>query len=80
MDSIDSLLIVARAYAAAEGVDLSTVSWRALGDTKKLSAMETGADIQVRRFEKTMTWFSDNWPATAAWPAGIARPSQRVAS
>ncbi|WP_439398987.1 hypothetical protein ACRQ5Q_16705 [Bradyrhizobium sp. PMVTL-01] len=81
MDSIDSLLKVARAYAAAEGIDLSTASWRALGDTKKLSAMEQGADIQVRRFEKTMSWFSDNWPANTEWPEGIERPArQQVAS
>ena len=80
MDSIDSLLKVARAYAAAEGVDLSTASWRALGDTKKLAAMEQGADIQVRRFQRTMVWFSDNWPAEAEWPEGIERPVQQVTS
>ncbi len=76
MSSIDSLLAVANAYALAEGIDLSTVSWRALGDTKKLTAMQTGADIQVRRFEKTMIWFSKNWPVSAVWPDGVARPTQ----
>lgn len=80
MGSIDSLLTVAKAYAAAEGIDLSTVSSRAMGDTKKLPAMEQGADIQVRRFERTMAWFSDNWPSNAEWPEGIQRPVQRVAS
>lgn len=78
MDSIDSLLKVARAYAAAEGVDLSTASWRVFGDTKKLAAMEAGADIQVRRFERGMRWFSENWPASAAWPAGVVRPERVV--
>lgn len=75
MSGIDQLLAVARAYAAAEGIDLSTVSWRALGDTKKLTAMEGGADIQVRRHERTMQWFSDNWPAAAEWPVAVARPA-----
>jgi hypothetical protein len=75
MSSIDHLLVVAHAYAAAENVDLSTVSWRALGDTKKLTMIETdGRDIQVRRLEKTMQWFSDNWPGNAVWPTDIARP------
>jgi hypothetical protein len=75
MSSIDHLLSVAHAYAQAEKIDLSTVSWRALGDTKKLTAIESdGRDIQVRRLEKTMQWFSDNWPATAIWPEGIDRP------
>lgn len=76
MSSIDHLLSVAREYARAEALDLSTVSWRALGDTKKLPAIEQGRDIQVRRLEKTMQWFSDNWPANAAWPIGVARPAK----
>ncbi|QDM32071.1 hypothetical protein FNL55_12565 [Tardiphaga sp. vice352] len=79
MDSIDSLLLVARTYAAAEGLDLSTVSWRSMGDTKKLTAIVGGADIQMRRFEKTMRWFSENWPADAVWPAAVARPQIHVA-
>ena len=73
MSGIDQLLIVARTYAAANSLDISTVSWRALGDTKKLGAMLNGADIQVRRLEKTMQWFSDNWPQTS-WPADVPRP------
>jgi hypothetical protein len=75
MDSIDSLLIVARAYAAAEGIDLSTVSWRAMGDNKKLPAIVDGADIQVRRLDKTMRWFAENWPEGTAWPDGVERPA-----
>lgn len=78
MSAIDDLIAVARAYADSEGIDLSRVSWRALGDTKKLDAILTGSDIQVRRFEKTMQWFSDHWPASASWPADIARPQQAV--
>jgi len=74
MTGIEQLLAVARAYGASEGLDLSTVSWRALGDTKKLPAIERGADIQVRRLERTMQWFSDNWPS-AEWPDGVPRPA-----
>ena len=80
MDSIDSLLLVARAYAAAEGVSLSTVSWRALGDTKKLNAIVGGADIQTRRFEQTMRWFAEHWPAEALWPAEVVRPGVQVSA
>ena len=75
MSSLDDLIAVARAYGEAEDIDLSTVSWRALGDTKKLPAIVAGKDIQVRRFEKTMHWFADHWPENAAWPADVARPS-----
>lgn len=74
MSSIDHLLSVARTYAAAEKIDLSTVSWRAMGDTKKLRAIEQGSDIQVRRFERTMLWFSMHWPSGVDWPPGVPRP------
>lgn len=75
MSAIDHLLAVARVYAQAEDIEIQTVSSRALGDGKKLGAIEDGSDIQVRRFEKTMQWFSDNWPAGAEWPAGVPRPA-----
>jgi hypothetical protein len=74
MSAIDDLIAVARAYAEAEDIDISRVSWRALGDTKKLGAILAGRDIQVRRLEKTMIWFSDHWPERAIWPSGVARP------
>lgn len=74
MTGTDQLLAVARTYAVARSLDLSTVSWRSLGDTKKLGAIENGADIQVRRFERTMQWFSDNWP-DVPWPSDVPRPS-----
>lgn len=74
MTGIEQLLTVARAYGTAEGIELSTVSWRVMGDTKKLPALEEGKDIQVKRLEGAMSWFSRNWPANAAWPTGVDRP------
>lgn len=80
MTGIDQLLGLAREYARAEGIELSTVSWRVFGDTKKLGAMETGSDIQVRRHEKAMAWFSENWPGSAEWPADVPRPENATAA
>lgn len=74
MDAIQRLLTLARAYGDAEQIGLSTVSWRVFGDTKKLAALEDGADIQIGRYEKAMQWFSDNWPEKTRWPKGIDRP------
>src|SRR5215207_8450948 len=74
MDAINQLLTVATAFQAATGVSTPTLSWRVFGDSKKLAAIRGGADIQVRRHEKAMQWFSDSWPEGAAWPTGIARP------
>lgn len=75
MSGIDSLLTVARRYAEVEGVPLTTVSSRALNDGKKLSALEGGADINVKRLERALVWFSTNWPAGAVWPDDVSRPS-----
>lgn len=75
MAAISNLLIVADAYSAALGAEAKTVSWRVFGDSKKLDAIRSGADIQVGRYERAIQWFADNWPAAAAWPKGVERPS-----
>ena len=80
MSGIDRLLMLARAFAEAQGLELSTVSWRVFGDTKKLGALEHGADIQVRRCESALQWFSDHWPDGLAWPDGVPRPTSQPAS
>ena len=73
MSGIDSLLKVARRYAEIEGIPLSTVSSRALNDGKKLAALESGADINVKRMERALLWFSGNWPS-GEWPSDVPRP------
>lgn len=78
MAGIDELLTVARAYAELAGVSLTTVSSRAFDDGKKLGAIEAGADIQSRRLDRALQWFSDNWPA-GDWPETVFRPTPSVA-
>lgn len=75
MRAIDQILSLAATYAKSLGVEQSTVSWRAFGDTKKLKALTAGADIQVKRWELTLQWFSDNWPEGTDWPADVPRPT-----
>ena len=75
MRAIDQLLELSDQYRIATGVEQSTVSWRVFGDTKKLRALDGGADIQVKRWEQAVRWFADNWPEGAIWPEGIPRPS-----
>lgn len=75
MSAIDQLLSLCREYGRATGVDTTTVSWRVFGDSKKLGAIIDGADIQTRRLERAVGWFSANWPESAQWPATVARPS-----
>ena len=78
MSGIDQLLSLAREYASATGVELTTVSWRVFGDTKKLAAIVAGGDIQVRRFERALCWFAENWPEGRPWPASVPRPSTEL--
>lgn len=79
MSGIEHLLTLARTYGAAVGIEQATVSSRVFDDGKKLGAIEQGSDIQVRRLERALQWFSDHWPEGIDWPAGIERPAQTVA-
>lgn len=78
MSATDSILFLARAYAAHVGIDLSAVSWRVFGDSKKLPAIDAGGDLHTRRYEKALQWFADHWPETAVWPEEIERPKGTV--
>ena len=75
MTGIDRLLTVARAFGEAAGLPETTVSWRVFGDTKKLPRIKAGADLQTRRLEMAMRWFSTNWPNGHAWPEDVPRPA-----
>jgi hypothetical protein len=74
MSAIDDIMLLARRYADAERVETKTVSWRVFGDSKKLDALEAGGDIQTKRSEAAIRWFSENWPEGADWPAEVIRP------
>jgi hypothetical protein len=74
MTGTQQLLTVAREYARATNRTLGTVSFLALGDGKRLKEIEGGADITTGRLERTLAWFSDNWPPEGVWPAEVARP------
>lgn len=67
-------MTVAHAFAEGRGVKLSTVSSLALGDGKKLAAIEAGADITTRRLASALQFFSDNWPEDRDWPVDVPRP------
>ena len=79
MSLIEELLTVADAYQEATRFPDSRVSWRVFGDTKKLAALRADKDIQVKRAESAMRWFSDNWPENASWPELVHRPAPQRA-
>lgn len=78
MITIAHLLALADEFERVEVIEDKTLSFRVFGDSKKLAALRAEADIQTRRFNTAVQWFSDNWPTGAVWPVSIARP--KVAS
>jgi hypothetical protein len=68
------------AYERAIDASDTKTSWRVFGDSKKVGALRSGADIQVKRAEAAFHWFSDNWPGAAEWPEGVNRPERSAAA
>lgn len=65
MITIDSLITRVDDYKKLSGIpEDSKVSWRIFGDSKKLSALRSGGDITVTRFNSAMRWLDANWPET----------------
>lgn len=76
---IEDLLIVARTFSRITNRALATTSSLVMKDGKCLPRMEdAGRDITVTRYERTMAWFSQHWPAGHKWPSGVARPGERA--
>lgn len=76
METISSLRKVAKAYSTATGLSFKTISSRVFNDGKKLDAVMAGeTDLTTARFDLAMTWFAENWPDGAKWPAGVPAPS-----
>lgn len=76
MSAIARFIAVTTAFREITGLKTTALSWRLFGDSKKLGALEAGADIQVTRYERALQWLSDNWPPeqSALWPADVPRP------
>jgi hypothetical protein len=75
MIALSDLLKVADAYIEATAIKEVTLSHRLFGDSKKLAALRSGADITVGRFNGALGWFAANWPPEASWPDSIERPA-----
>lgn len=60
----DELLRIARAYAAAHGVTLTTVGRRACNNDKIFSRLARGDGCSSRSLAKAFAWFDEHWPAS----------------
>ena len=79
MIEIAHLLCLANAYQRATALEDVTLSHRVFGDSKKLAALRSGADITVTRFNNAIMWFSANWPDALEWPQQVFRPVPEAA-
>ncbi len=75
----DNLAACAAAFAGARGLELSTIGRLAAGDSRFFSRLTEGKTFTARKYDDVIQWFSDNWPAGAEWPEGVARPAPSAA-
>ncbi len=80
MMNTSHILTLADAYKNALGLEDKTVSSRLFDDSKKLTAIRSGSDLTVSRFNSAMRWFDENWPEGAVWPVSVMRPTNKSAA
>lgn len=74
---IRDVIKLAEVFTGHSGLTLSTVSTYAARDGKWLPALKAGtAGCTIRKAERVLSWFSDNWPSDLEWPRDIPRPSK----
>ncbi len=78
MTHLDALFLLVDRYRASQNIAEATLSTRLFSDGKRLGAIRAGSDVGVRRLNAALTWFSDNWPEGAEWPASVPRPQPSV--
>jgi hypothetical protein len=69
------LIAVADGFAAHRGLSRARVSTLVFNSGTALNRIAAGRDLNTKRWERAMLWFSRNWPEGAEWPAGVARPA-----
>jgi len=77
MVSPPDILRLARIYAAAEGIALSTVGTRACNHAKLFLRIAAGHDATARSLSMAESFFREHWPPDAEWPDDITpKPPQ----
>lgn len=75
MTLLEQLKMVSATYGSARNLKPSSVSRLAFGDGQRLPLINSGdADVTTKRYERALLWFSEHWPADAAWPETVKRP------
>ena len=67
---------IATLYSRNRKVTVATLGTYAAGDGKFFPRLSEGR-VTIRRAERVLQWFSDNWPAGLPWPDDIPRPTPK---
>jgi len=78
MLSPPDILRLARLYAEAEQVALSTVGERACKNGKLFNRLVAGHDATTRSLLAAESFFREHWPRNAEWPADISPKPPRA--
>jgi len=71
----------AAAFRRERDIGSATLGRLAAGDWRFFDRLgEEGKTFTARKYDEIIQWFSDNWPANAVWPDGVARPKQVASS
>lgn len=73
MDTANTLLRIAQAYADATGKSLRWLGKEIVGSHRFFLRLQAGDGCSTGNLDKSMAYFDEKWPADLAWPAGIAR-------
>lgn len=81
MKPTEQIVALAQAFCAHLDWPLSRASKLIFADARVLSRLiERTATINLNRADNAAQWFSDHWPASAAWPEGVPRPVSSLPS
>lgn len=82
LKTLQTTHLVTLAHRLAERLDraVSTISRQAANDGKFIQSLEDGAGCTIRRANRVIAWFHENWPEGLEWPEHIERPGARPAA
>ena len=70
-----SIIELAEIYRRAEGLSSARVGHLSAADGKFFARLKAGRSCTLRTANAVIQWFSDNWPDSVTWPAGVDRPA-----
>lgn len=74
------ILACAQQYSAALGIPITTALRRANDTSGFYGTLIGSKTFTVRLYDRTMLWFSENWPKNTPWPEKVPRPKAQSRS